>query len=48
LEVKEPDIPDMTSKISENDYVSADDLSEDDLMDDQIVDPENNDGDDEL
>jgi len=48
LEVKEPDIPDMTSKISENDYVSADDLSEDDLMDDQIGDPENNDGDDEL
>ena len=46
LEVKEPDIPDMTSKISENDDVSADDLSEDDLMDDQIVDQENNDGDD--
>jgi trigger factor len=48
LEVKEPDIPDMTPKISENDGVSADDLSEDDLMDDQIVDQENNDGDDEL
>ena len=47
LEVKEPDIPDMTSKISENDDVSADDLSEDDLMDDQIVDQKNNDGDDE-
>ncbi len=47
LEVKEPDIPDMTPKISENDDVSADDLSEDDLMDDQIVDQENNDGDDE-
>ena len=46
LEVKEPDIPDMTSKISENDDVSADDLSEDDLMDDQIVDQENNNGDD--
>ena len=48
LEVKEPDIPDITPKISENDGVSADDLSEDDLMDDQIVDQENNDGDDEL
>ena len=47
LEIKEPDIPDMTPKISENDDVSADDLSEDDLMDDQIVDQENNDGDDE-
>jgi len=47
LEVKEPDIPDMTSKISENDDVSADDLSEDDLMDDQVVDQKNNDGDDE-
>ena len=46
LEIKEPDIPDIAPKISENDDVSADDLSEDDLMDDQIVDQENNDGDD--
>ncbi len=46
LEIKEPDIPDMTSKISENEDVSADDLSEDDLIDDQIVDQENNNGDD--
>ena len=46
LEIKEPDIPDLTSKISENEDVSADDLSEDDLTDDQIVDQENNNGDD--
>ena len=46
LEIKEPDIPDLTSKISENEDVSADDLSEDDLIDDQIVDQENNNGDD--
>ena len=48
LEVKEPDIPDMTQKISENNDVEAEDLSEDDLMDDQVVDQENNDGDNEL
>ena len=47
LEVKEPDIPDLPSKISENDEVSADNMSEDDLIDDQIADQENNDGDDE-
>ena len=48
LEVKEPDIPDMTQKISENNDVEAEDLSEDDLMDDQVIDQENNDGDNEL
>ena len=46
LEVKEPDIPDLPSKISENDEVSADNMSEDDLIDDQVTDQENNDGDD--
>ena len=44
LEIKQPDIPDMAQKISENNDVEADDLSDDDLVSEQIIDEDNNDG----
>ena len=43
-EIKQPDIPDMAQKISENNDVEADDLSDDDLVSEQIIDEDNNDG----
>ena len=44
LEIKQPDIPDIAQKISENNDVEADDLSDDDLVSEQIIDEDNNDG----
>ena len=44
LEIKQPDIPDIAQKISENNDVEADDLSDDDLLSEQIIDEDNNDG----
>ena len=44
LEIKQPDIPDIAPKISENNDVEADDLSDDGLVSEQIIDEDNNDG----
>ena len=44
LEIKQPDIPDIAQKMSENNDVEADDLSDDGLVSEQIIDEDNNDG----